>query len=150
MKQVKGRLQMFDWDCGPAAAGTSLELIGHNAASVNMMLASLPCGERGTSPCTMEAFVRAVGCKTQSGEMTISDLGHHTRQGRPVMALIQSDGEGHWVSVCHADSRKITYYCPVFGITKTGTRTFGKLWWDWDRRGVSYPGFGIALWREQE
>lgn len=148
MKIVPGRLQKHDWDCGPAAAGTALEMLGYEAVNATKLVASLPCGDRGTCPSTMEAWLRTIGCKTQSGEMTIADLGHHTRQGRPVLALIQSGGEGHWVAVRAGSARKISYYCPTWGPSEASARAFQKVWWDWDRRGNSYPGFGLALWSE--
>lgn len=146
MRQVQGRLQNYDWDCGPAAAGTALELLGHEPRSVNRMLQSLPCGERGTDPATMEAWLRTIGCRTQSGDMTIADLGHHTRQDRPVLALVQLNGEGHWVTVSGSTSRWVFYYCSIDGDSRVPARMFRENWWDWDRRGNSYPGFGIAMW----
>ncbi len=146
MHQSKGRLQNYDWDCGPCAAGTALELLGVEQGLASKLLLSLPCGERGTDPATMEAWLRTIDCRTQSGDMTVRDLAHHTRLERPVLALIQSDGDGHWVAVNSANARSVFYYCSVWGQSKMSARQFQKLWWDWDRRGNSYPGFGIALW----
>jgi hypothetical protein len=66
----------------------------------------------GTDPRALESFFRRLGIPAQSGEMDWRDLAYHTARGRPVAALVQLDGCGHWVAVWRATSRRVSWHCP--------------------------------------
>jgi ABC-type bacteriocin/lantibiotic exporter with double-glycine peptidase domain len=99
----------------------------------------------GTDPRTLEAFFRRLGLRVQSGEMTPADLTHHTRAGRPVAALVQLAGGGHWVTVWCADAKAVYWHCPIAGLRSDSPARFRRLWWDWDRFGVHFRQFGVAV-----
>jgi hypothetical protein len=79
-------------------ARVCLELMGwcgKQSGPVSRWLPATPID--GTDPRALESFFRRLGIPAQSGEMDWRDLAYHTARGRPVAALVQLDGCGHWV-----------------------------------------------------
>lgn len=148
MRIKTDRRQVDSYDCGPTVAAATLDALGFDAAEVDRLVASIPCTPaNGTCPSTLEAFFRSCGCSGQVGEMTVSDLAHHTRRGRLVCCLVQRNGFGHWVVVYRVAYGEVYWHCPVDGLSSSNAVKFRRHWWDWDRRGTAYPGFGLAVWR---
>jgi ABC-type bacteriocin/lantibiotic exporter with double-glycine peptidase domain len=128
------------------AARVCLELMGwpsHLAAAGGSALLSTPID--GTDPRALESLFRRLGIPAQSGEMDWRDLAYHTARGRPVAALVQLDGCGHWVAVWRATSRRVSWHCPADGPRSASPAAFRRGWWDWGRDGVDYRCFGVAV-----
>jgi ABC-type bacteriocin/lantibiotic exporter with double-glycine peptidase domain len=100
----------------------------------------------GADPRAMESLFRRLGIPAQAGEMDWRDLAYHTGRGRPVACLVQlDDGGGHWVAVWAASSRRVRWQCPTHGPQQATPAEFVRGWWDWDRAGVDYRCWGVAV-----
>lgn len=141
------RRQLDPWSCGAVTAAVCLEITGIEAiiagelVRTSLSISSLD----GTDPRSLESFFRRVGCRVQSGEMTLPDLIHHTGQGRPIACLVQFDSVGHWSTVYGANTRTVAYHCPIRGIVREAIKSFRKNWQDYDRSGATYDGFGVVV-----
>jgi ABC-type bacteriocin/lantibiotic exporter with double-glycine peptidase domain len=82
-----------------------------------------------------------------AGEMHGDDLAYLTGRGCPVACLVQCDGVGHWVVVCHADGRQVRYQDPATGPQSVGWSQWLAGWRDVDRLGAVYRQWGVAAWR---
>lgn len=143
------RQRADDAHCGAVAAAVALDLCGFPAdESTERVALGLPVTPLdGVDPRTMEAFLRRQGLRVQSGEMTVPDLRHHTREGRPVLCLTRQDG-GHWVTVVRVYGPAVWYHDPAAGGRSATWKQWEAGWYDVDRYGVEYRRFGIACWRE--
>lgn len=141
------RRQVDSWSCGAITGAVCLEIAGVDTLMASELVrASLSITPLdGTDPRSLESFFRRVGCRVQSGEMCPRDLAHHTALGRPVACLITFDSVGHWVTVYGANSRFISYHCPVRGLVRDPIGRFRKHWRDYDRGGATYDGFGVCV-----
>lgn len=149
MRITNDRRQRADDDhCGAVCAAVALDLCGFDSKeSTGRVARGLPVTSLdGVDPRTMEAFLRCQGCRVQSGEMTIADLRHHTNEGRPVLCLIHDFG-GHWVVVTGALWGSVSYHCPLYGPQVRTPKLWSANWYDVDRYGAEYRGFGIAAWK---
>ncbi len=102
------------------------------------------CEIDGTDPRNIEVLFRQSGFGVLSGEMTIADLRHCVGMGRPVIALIQRMGVGHYIVVSDARPRIVEYQCPADGPTRVSVRKFKESWSDVGRMGAIYKSFGIS------
>jgi ABC-type bacteriocin/lantibiotic exporter with double-glycine peptidase domain len=134
------RRQADGWSCGLITAQTCLDLLGRGELAG---LSASPLD--GTDPRAMECFFRRLGLPAQSGEMDWRDLAYHAARGRPVACLVQLDGCGHWVTAWRATSRRVSWQCPATGPRAATPAAFRRDWWDWDRHGVDYRCFGVAV-----
>lgn len=149
MKITNDRRQRADdAHCGAVCAAVVLDLCGYHPDEATERVAKmLPVTAMdGVDPRTMEAFFRRQGLRVQSGEMTIADLRHHTEQGRPVVCLVKDNG-GHWVVVTGVVRRSVCYHCPIEGEQVKSRTVWAAGWYDVDRFGTEYRGFGITCWK---
>lgn len=133
--------QRDGFSCGPTSAAIVLQHLGRTSPR------SFPsCSPvDGTDPLALVPVFRRAGLAVQSGEMSIADLRHHTRQGRPVVCLVQMDGSyGHYVVVGGVWRRRVYYQCPTRGPWSESATVFASRWWDMGRD-VKYYHFGIAV-----
>jgi len=100
----------------------------------------------GTDPRNIEIMFRFLGFHVVSGNMDANDLRHHTGLDRPVIALIQRNGIGHYVVVSSLDGGRIHYQDPADGPVSSSLRSFVTNWSDVDRLGAIYDSFGIVAW----
>ncbi len=101
----------------------------------------------GTDPRSIEASLRLAGLPVQSGQMTLDDLRHHTRAGRPVIALVTTEsGHGHYVVVAGVERGGVHFLDPDAGpeVVRRRADEFVAAWADSDRLGVRYECWGIA------
>lgn len=125
------------YDCGRAATECVLK---HFSATANLSnLATTPTD--GTDPRAIEACLRLAGRKIVSGEMSLADLRHFTRSGRPVIAVVN----GHYVVVSGVSRGRVHYQDPLEGPQRCSERDFVMWWKEADRLGVVYDQFGIAV-----
>ncbi len=132
-----------DHDCGEAAARCAL---GFLRVAVPARLA---CVIDGTDARTIEAYLRRIGLRVQSGEMTVDDLRHHANEGRPVLLLVHWPGQpsSHWLT-CRGVSRGRVYYSdPDTGRASLPVSDFLAAWSASDAR-MSRPfrQWGVAVW----
>lgn len=138
--------QLDGWSCGGVVARVCLELVGwapRFAAAAPVCLTTTALD--GTDPRALEALFRRCGLAVAAGEMDWRDLAYHTGRGRPVACLVQLEGCGHWVAVWSASSRRVRWQCPATGPREAPPAVFRRDWWDWDRHGVDYRCFGVAV-----
>jgi ABC-type bacteriocin/lantibiotic exporter with double-glycine peptidase domain len=134
--------QKDGWSCGPTAAAIVLT---HLEVPVPK---SIPIGSPvdGTDPLALVSFFRQAGLAVQAGEMTLDDLAHHTKLGRPVICLMRDDGDGHYVVVAGVERRRrVLYQCPAYGPKAEPVGRFGKRWWD-QGRDCRYEKWGVAVY----
>lgn len=136
-------LQADGWGCGAVTAVACLRLVGYEAGDPLASFLANPLD--GTDPRSLEAFFRRLRLPVLSGEMDAADLAYHTGRGRPVAALVQLDGCGHWVTVYRATGRRVRWHCPAAGPRQATPAAFRRDWWDWDRHGIRYRCFGVAV-----
>ena len=101
----------------------------------------------GTDPRVIESFLRAEGLRVLSGEMEPDDLQWHTKQGRPVIALVTFSQVGHYVVVAGVSRGKVYYQCPIDGPGSAKVAHFSFHWHDSGRFGERFAQFGLAVWR---
>lgn len=137
--------QQHDWDCGRAAVLTVCDALG--VARPNVPATALT----GIDPLSVEQTLWAAGLSVQSGRMTAADLRHHTRLGRPVIALVtEASGVGHWVTVAGLARGRVRLQCPGHGPMCEPVARFVSRWQDTDRLGRRFVRWGIAAWLDQE
>ena len=134
-------LQTSDFDCGRAAVEVLLTFHGLPAR-----VPVRPDPVNGMSPDVVEAVLRSCGLSVLSGSLTVPDLDHLTRTGRPVLCLTQLDGVGHWVVAAGVTSRRVVNQCPARGKSSRTLRQWSRLWWDTARNGVRLDAYGVCGW----
>lgn len=134
-------MQGHDYDCGSAALDG---VFRHFGVRTRATLLRLVNDQDGLHPATLEALLRQTGLKVQSGQMTLDDLRHHTKSGRPVLCPIDLFG-GHWVTVVGTARGKVHYVCPVGGELKSSYGWWASKWCDSTRAGHTFDHWGIAV-----
>lgn len=127
-------------DCGEAAMDTAFRLFGLRSVVVGL---ATPLD--GMHPATIEAVLQKAGMFVQSGRMTVEDLKHHTRLGRPVLCPVSLYG-GHWVVVRGVGPKRVHYHCPTDGRRSVSHESWDALWHDVERAGHTFVHWGIATW----
>lgn len=102
------------------------------------------CEIDGTDPRSVEFLFRQTGFGVMSGEMTVADLRHFILMRRPVIALVQRFGVGHYIVLSEVKARTMAYQCPADGPIKSSIRKFKESWRDVGRMGTIYSSFGIV------
>lgn len=128
-------------DCGTAAADTVARFLHSRTAR-----AVIADAVDGTHPSALEAAMRRAGLAVQSGTMTLADLQHHVRQGRPVLCPIASYG-GHWVVVRGVGRGFVYAQCPTEGPIRVTLARWLDLWRDSTRAAHDFDHWGIAVSR---
>lgn len=131
--------QRNNYSCGPVAVRIALDYLGARGRRVP----ASPID--GTDPRTLESALWLAGVAVQAGQMDVDDLRHHTRKGRPVIALVQEDGVGHWIAVAGVERGRVHSVCPVRGVVAERSDEFDGRWWDSDRFGAEYVRWGLAV-----
>ena len=141
MLQLPEIRQKGEYDCGPTARKIVEDYLGIRIPTVH----ATPVD--GLSPSALENAFRKAGACVLSGNMTISDLRHQTRLGRPVVCLVTHKGEGHYVVVAGVGTRYVHYQCPDEGRRMELDSRFLQQWYDHSARwGYDYKCWGIAVW----
>lgn len=130
------------YDCGDAAVQAAARFHGI-ADPVGPRLAN---AVQGTDPATVEAVCRRLGLSVLSGVMTVADLAHFTRTGRPVLCPVAALG-GHWVVVRGVGRGRVYCHCPTAGPVSSRTAEWVAGWRDTSRSGHDYDRWGIAVGR---
>jgi len=104
------------------------------------------CQINGLHPSNFPAVFQRNGFYHCSGAMTVADLKHHTGLGRPVIALVNFEGEGHWVVVRGVQRGRVHYQCPIDGIESLPVGGFASQWFDTDGHGIRWDNFGCTAW----
>lgn len=131
--------QTADYDCGAAVVDVVLKFHGVRSCAAVLLLAN---PVQGCSPDTVEAMLRRAGLPVQSGTMTVEDLRHHTRQGRPVLCPVARYG-GHWV-VVRGVRGGVYYHDPLVGPTRAPALAWQAEWRDLTRNDHAFDRWGIA------
>ena len=105
------------------------------------------CNIIGVGPDYIEAALRRAGLLVQFGEMTIADLRHHANNERPVICLVNYDGEGHYIVSRGVSRSRVFGVCPTRGRFDMAAADFVAMWNDVSRYGGQYRQFGIAAGR---
>jgi ABC-type bacteriocin/lantibiotic exporter with double-glycine peptidase domain len=135
--------QKESYDCGLAAVRCIVAYFGCRYANLAERLATN--GMDGTDPRSIEGFLRQEGFMVQSGSMTIDDLKHHIKLGRPVLVLVSWKG-GHYIVVSGVSRGYVYYQDPNEGPGRAKIAEFENDWEVFDRFGTNYEHFGIAVW----
>lgn len=137
------RLQRAQHDCGDAVARAVLRK--WRRPMPDLSAAGWPSLVDGTDPRVLEALFRAAGLPVVSGEMTVEDLRHHARQGRPVVCLVSRNGTGHYIVSKGVRYRRVHAMCPADGSVDFGVDDFEQCWRDVCRDGTVMTNWGIAV-----
>jgi len=135
--------QKGNHDCGHAAVRCVVAYFGCRYPNLMSRLATT--GMDGTDPRSIEGFLRQEGFLVQSGHMTITDLRHHTKLGRPVIVLVSWHG-GHYIVVSGVRRGYVYFQDPAEGPGRLDLGQFLQAWASFDRFGTIYNNFGIAAW----
>ncbi len=142
--QIPDVRQRDDYDCGPAAIDAGLRAIGSSIRRFPELANPI----QGLAPDTVEAVLRAGGLPVLSGTMTIEDLRHLTRSGRPVFCPILRGGCGHWVTVAGIvktrGPARVVFQCPIDGPCRMPVPTWLEQWQDVGRSGQRFYRWGIC------
>lgn len=130
--------QREDYDCGAAALDAVASYWGLRARGP----AKLANAVHGMAPDTVEAVLRALGLSVLSGEMTVADLRHLTREGRPVLCPVAVRG-GHWVVVRGVERGRVHVHCPIEGPAAWRLADWEAGWAD-STRGREFVRWGIC------
>jgi ABC-type bacteriocin/lantibiotic exporter with double-glycine peptidase domain len=128
-----------DYNCGDAAVDAALSVYGLTRPRRSKLANAV----QGLSPDTVEAVLRALGLGVLSGEMTVDDLRHFTRAGRPVLCCVAWDG-GHWVVVRGVERSRVHVQCPIRGRVPVPVAEWDRAWSDETVRGRAFVRWGIA------
>jgi ABC-type bacteriocin/lantibiotic exporter with double-glycine peptidase domain len=134
--------QSDDHDCGRAVIVSVLLLSGWKRELAESFVLNVPCDEwYGTRPEAIETALRLY-FHTLAGEMTLDDLRHFTRTGRPVICAVND----HWIGVDQVQRRHVVYMNPSTG--KHEQKTIAKFseWWHDRGRFSRFQNFGIVAW----
>lgn len=131
--------QQADYDCGAAALDAVLSFHGLRVRGPVRLANAV----QGMSPDTVEAVLRSVGLAVLSGTMTVGDLRHLTRAGRPVLCPVSAGG-GHWVVVRGVARGRVHFHCPTRGPVHTPELHWVAEWVDTSRSGQTFSHWGIC------
>lgn len=136
-------------DCGVVCVSGVLKYYGIDFKIPQLMKELCYSDLRYTVPTSFEPFFVHQGFKICSGIMAMSDLVHHTRQGRPIICPVASfvDEVGHYVVVHKVSHGQVWFQDPECGPSKKKAFLFDNHWSSMDTYGVLYDHWGIALWR---
>lgn len=136
-------IQTAEYDCGTTAAKAVFRY--YNRRLPDLEKVGVPCPIDGTDPRTMESLIRRAGFGVEAGETRISTLRHHTREGRPAIALVQKDGVGHWVVVCGVERGRVHLMDPYVGQASERVNVFEARWRDVCRDGSPYFQWALVV-----
>ncbi len=142
MLQLPDVRQAENYDCGPASIDTVLRFFG-----VRSKTSVVQCANEidGTHPATLETALRRAGLLVCAGRMSLADLTHHTRLGRPVLCPVDLFG-GHWVVVRGATSKRVYFHCPSEGPQWVTRDRWLSIWHDSERSGDVFVNWGLSVW----
>lgn len=109
--------------------------------------------EDGADPRMVEQFFRTrpLRMRVVSGEMTVDDLAHFTRLGKPVITLVHwpGDADSHYVVVGRVTGacRRTVHYQDVWsGPGKRPESEFVAAWHATGRLADSFRQWGVCAW----
>ena len=139
---LRGCPQAGPHDCGEAAVRTVLRYWKVRGADA----VRFATPQDGSDPRTLEAAMRLAGLHVLSGEMTADDLRHFCNAGKPVVALIQAHGAGHYVCTRGISRGWVYYYDPAAGEAKSRVADFAAAWHDADRLNAVFRSWGVVAY----
>jgi ABC-type bacteriocin/lantibiotic exporter with double-glycine peptidase domain len=139
--QIPDVRQQDDFDCGAAVVRAVLRLYDKRPPHAVDALAN---PVQGLAPDTVEAVFRAAGLPVLAGNLTLDDLRHFTRLGRPVVCPTAIDG-GHWVAVAGVGRSRVHYHDPLRGPRSMAFPQWLESWRGSTRYGHHYDAFGIVV-----
>ena len=134
--------QTTDYDCGAAAVDAVAEFHGQRRRSLSG-IKHIANPVQGMAPETVEAVLRSIGLTVLSGVMTVADLRHLTRTGRPVLCPVATGG-GHWVVVRGVTRCRVHYHCPTHGPSSLPILSWESQWHGETRHGHGFERWGIC------
>lgn len=136
--------QQEEYGCGAACLDAVFQFFGVRSTAPKRLSNAV----QGMAPDTIEAVLRSGRLDVLSGTMSVTDLQHLTRTGRPVLCCISQAG-GHWVVVRGVNRGKVYYQCPTYGPSVIPVLSWLAGWSDETVRGHVYRQWGICPSREQ-
>jgi hypothetical protein len=134
--------QKADHDCGLAMVASVLMRSGWSRKHATDFIATVPCDPWfGTRPEAIDGCLRE-HFQTLVGEMTIRDLRHFTRTGRPVICAV----DDHWIGVDEVTRNHVIYMDPATGTHERKTVRKFEQWWQDRGRFITFRNFGICPW----
>lgn len=143
MIELQPIFQRKSFDCGRAVVQTVLTYYGRDPKETRRRLQVSSFD--GVHPAGIAAFLRDQGLKVLLGEMTLGDLRWQTRQGRPVIALVQRAESGHYLVVKGVRRGRVFYADPADGAGDEHELAFLGRWHDTDGLGTKYEYFGLSV-----
>lgn len=132
--------QSTDYDCGAAGIDVVCRYYGRRARGPVKLANPI----QGMSPDTVEAVFRSLGFTVLAGRMTVDDLAHLTKTGRPVLCCVTIDTGGHWVVVRGVTRSRVHYHCPLRGPRSTFITDWESNWHDRTTSGHVYDRYGLC------
>lgn len=140
--------QESHYDCGPAVVEVILRYFGLDCPGREELSTQLVTSQiDGTDPRAIESYLRRAGLGVQMGEMAWEDVRHHGGLGRPVVLIMTPSTVGHYVVSRGVVRGHCHIHCPLTGPRRYAREALEAVWYDHDRLGPWYVGFGIAVWR---
>lgn len=136
MIQLPDLRQSTDYDCGAVAIDVVCQFYGRRTRGPVRLANPI----QGMAPDTVEAFLRSLGFKLLTGTMSVADLKHFTKSGRPVLVC----RDGHWVVVRAVGRGLVYYHCPSDGPSKMTITRWEETWNDRTSSGHAYDHYGCA------
>lgn len=134
-------LQRSAHDCGNAVVRA---LFAAHQVGPRGLKADLSNPVQGMSPDTLEAILWKGFGALARGTLTVADLTHYCRTGRPVACLTDYQG-GHWVLAWKVARGRVSFLCPDRGMVAVPVAEWVGHWHD-SANGVEYRRFGVCPW----
>jgi ABC-type bacteriocin/lantibiotic exporter with double-glycine peptidase domain len=135
--------QLDGHDCGATCVYGVLRVLKLRVRRSEVARALLTDDLDGTHPAAVEAYLRQQGLKVSAGNMSLKDLAHHTKAGRPVILAVK----GHYLVAVHATRTHVTVHDPEQGKLKMHANDLEAIWHDTTRSGAVYDHYGIVAYR---
>ncbi len=138
--ELKDIRQHDDYSCGDACVDVVIRFMGIRTCVSVLTMAN---AVQGVGPETCESLLRRAGLSVLSGAMTVDDLRHLTKSGRPVLCPTSILG-GHWVVVAGVARGKVHFHDPVSGPSTLKIAEWDEKWHDESRSGHAFRKWGIC------
>lgn len=131
--------QKSDHDCGTACLDVVCRFWGVRERGPVKLANPIS----GMAPDVIESVLRSLGFQLVTGTMSVDDLRHFTRAGRPVLCPVGIEG-GHWVVVAGVVRNRVHFHDPLTGAASLPAASWVTVWRDATRNGHEFRQWGIA------
>lgn len=132
-----------EWDCG----GTVVRvLFDYWSKPLPSALSKLSTPVSGMPPDVVENVFRSQGFQVFSGNVPLDVLKSILKTNRPCLTLIQSDGDGHWVTCRGVTKVNVHFHDPLCGFRSLPIPEWQQVWVDRHYLGTSYDQWIICPW----